>query len=301
MTQEQNSGDEPAFDRMLSFTLPARNCRGRAVRLGPVMDEILGAHAYPPVLKHVLAEALVLTTLMGSLLKEEDDQLTVQAEGKGGVIGLLVCDYRNGNLRGYLQHDADAFDELGADLGLPALFGQGHLAITFDIAKTGQRYQGIVPLEGQGLTDAIESYFAQSEQVPTLISTAVRSSAEGCVGAGMLIQHLPDGEDGRERLHVRLDHPEWEHVSILASTVQDEELTDGSLSFETLLWRLFHEEDEIRVEKGQPVSKGCRCSVAHFEDVLSRFPKEDRREMKNDDGIILVDCAFCSREFAIQD
>ncbi|QZH76354.1 MAG: Hsp33 family molecular chaperone HslO [Erythrobacter sp.] len=289
-------------DRLLGFTLPDRDCRGRIVRLGPVLDEILGAHDYPPALTHCLAEALVLTVLMGGLLKDENDQLTLQAQSVGGVASLLVCDYRNGELRGYIEHDAERVGELGgANVSLANLFGKGHLAITFDIGSQGKRYQGIVPLEGDSLSAAVEGYFAQSEQVPTRIRTAIRSGAAGNCAAGMLIQHLPDGEEGRERLHARLDHPEWEHVAILADTLRHEELADPDLSLEDLVWRLYHEEPEVLVVPGARIRKGCRCTVTHFEEVLARFPKEERREMANEAGIIVVDCAFCSKEFAIQD
>ena len=301
MDDNTNTNPEAGLDRVLSFTLPDRESRGRAARLGPLLDDILAAHNYPPAVKLVLAEALVLTALMGSLLKEEGDQMTIQAQAKGGVLELLVCDYRHGELRGYVQHDEIAFDALGADAGLSGMFGEGHLAITFDIASTGQRYQGVVPLEGESLTEAVQNYFAQSEQVPTLIRTGMHSGASGTVAGGVLVQHLPDGEEGRERLHVRLDHPEWEHVAVLAGSTRDEELVDTQLGLEELVWRLFHEEPEVRIATGAQLSKGCRCTAAHFEDVLSRFSKDDRRDMADDDGIILVDCAFCSKQFPIQD
>jgi molecular chaperone Hsp33 len=301
MTDAPISPPETGFDRLLLFNIPSRDCRGRAVRLGPVLDEILAAHDYPPALKHVLAEALVVTSLMGGLLKEESDQLTLQAQTQGGVVDLLVCDYRAGELRGYMRYDRDLFDALGAEPTLAQLFGEGFLAITFDIASTGQRYQGVVPLEGASLSEAIESYFAQSEQVPTRIITGVRSGASGCIAGGLLVQHLPEGEDGRERLHVRLDHPQWEHVSVLAQSLSADEIVEPDLSLETLIWRLYHEEDEVRVSQGQMLVKGCRCTAMHFEEVLARFPKEDRREMADEKGIIRVDCAFCSRQFAIQD
>ncbi|MDE1468578.1 Hsp33 family molecular chaperone HslO [Aurantiacibacter sp. D1-12] len=288
-------------DRLLGFAIPERHCRGRTVRLGPVLDEILSAHDYPTALRHCLSEALVLAALMGGLLKGEGDQLTMQAQSEGGIANLLVCDYRDGELRGYIEHDPARFADGGASASLTTLFGRGHLAITFDIAKTGKRYQGIVPLEGESLSAAVESYFAQSEQVPTRIRTAISSGASGTLAAGLLVQHLPDGEEGRERLHARLDHPEWEHVSILADSLRHEELADPELPLEELIWRLYHEEDQVRVLPGPVLGKGCRCTEAHFEDVLSRFPKEDRREMADDDGMIVVDCAFCSRAFAIQD
>lgn len=289
------------FDRLVSFTIPAQDCRGRVVRLGPVLDEILGAHDYPPAIKLVLAEALVLTALVGGLLKDEDDQLTVQAQAKGGVISLLVCDYHNGALRGYVQHDPAEFDTLGADPDLPALFGEGYLALTFDLGGQGKRYQGIVPLEGQSLTHALEAYFSQSEQVPTLIRTGLKSGAGGNIAGGLLVQHLPDGEDGRERLHARLDHPQWEHVSVLAQTIQSGELVEQALSLEELVWRLYHEEEKVFVEAGSTIRKGCRCSVEHFEQVLARFSHEDRADMKDDTGVIRIDCAFCSRQFCVQD
>lgn len=292
---------ETVLDQLLGFTIPARDSRGRAVRLGPVLDTILAAHDYPPALKHCLAEALVLTALMGSLLQDEDDQLTIQAQAKGGLITLLVCDFRNGELRGYIEHGEAAEGNEGANGSLQSLFGEGYLAITFDIAATGKRYQGIVPLEGASLSEAVESYFAQSEQVPTLVRTAIRSDGSGCVGAGFLVQHLPEGEEGRERLHVRLDHPEWEHVAVLAGSLRHDELVDPALSLEALIWRLFHEESRVLVQPGRILSRGCRCTIEHFEAVLARFPKDDRLEMADAEGIIRVDCAFCSRDFAIPD
>jgi molecular chaperone Hsp33 len=211
-----------------------------------------------------------------------------------------VCDYRDGELRGYVKHDAARVAEFGDHPSLADLFGKGRLAITFDLAG-GQRYQGVVPLEGGSLSAAVEIYFAQSEQVPTLIRTAVDLEGKRAVAGGLLVQHLADGEEGRERLHARMDHPEWEHVAVLAHSVRSEELEDPGLSLEGLVWRLFHDEPEVRVQAPVQLSRGCRCSTLHFEEVLSRFPKEDRRDMRDENGIILVDCAFCSREFAIQD
>jgi molecular chaperone Hsp33 len=224
----------------------------------------------------------------------------MQAHAQGSVVDLLVCDYRGGELRGYVRHDADRLAMLGANPSLFALFGQGaYLAITFDLATTGQRYQGIVPLEGDTLAAACEAYFAQSEQVPTLIRVAVRSDREGCVAGGLLAQHLPEGEEGRERIHVRLDHPEWEHIAALAGSTRHDELVDPDLSLEALVWRLFHDEPEVRVEPLAPLSRGCRCSIEHYRDVLGKFPEEDRLDMRNDAGFIEVDCAFCSKLFEI--
>ena len=301
MTSPDRHREPASIDQLLGFTLPDREARGRVVRLGPVLDRILAAHDYPQGVKQLLAEALVLTALMGALLKREGSQLTLQAQNEGGVVDLLVCDYRDGELRGYVKFDPARFSALGDNPSLSELFGAGYLAITFDMPATAERYQGVVPLEGRSLADAVESYFARSEQVPTLIRTAVSLRPNRSVAGGLLIQHLAEGEEGGERLHARPEHPEWQHVAIMGGSVEAEELVDRDLPLPDLLWRLFHEEREVRVQPLAALSRGCRCSVVHFEEVLARFPKEDRREMRNENGVILVDCAFCSREFEIQD
>ncbi len=288
-------------DQALGFTIPARNARGRVARLGPVLDAILSNHGYPPAIEHVLAEALVLTALLGSTLKHSDGQLTVQAQTEGGVIDLMVCDFRNGEMRGYLRHDPDRLAEAPVDPSLFALFGKGYLAITFDQAVTGERYQGIVPLEGSSLAEAAESYFSQSEQIPSLVRLAIVTRGErGHVAGGILIQHLPEGEDGRERIHTRLDHPEWEHVRTLAATLKREELIDEALPLDEIVWRLFHEEDEVRVMRTIALTRGCRCSAEHIRGVIARFAPAEQSEMADADGVIRVDCAFCARGFPIR-
>ncbi len=291
--------EDTEFDRVLGFTIPDRNARGRIVRLGPVLDEVLSSHSYPVAIRQLLAEALTLSALLGSLLKDDGSQLTMQAQSEDGIVQLLVCDYRSGELRGYVMHDPERLAALEIMPSLSALFGKGYLAITFDIGDTGQRYQGIVPLEGDSLAEACEAYFAQSEQVPTLVRIGVRFSRSGTVAGGMLVQHLAEGEDGRERLHVQLDHPEWEHVSIMAGSVTNDELIDGGLSLEQVVWRLFHDEGEIRVEPRHLLTKGCRCNADHYRSVLSRFPEVEVEAMREDDGSITVDCAFCSKLFHI--
>lgn len=292
--------DETFADRLLGFTIPGRDARGKVVRLDRAVDEILVAHDYPPAITHVLAEALVLAALMGGLLKNASGQLTMQAQTEDGVVRLLVCDYREGKLRGYVDFDRGGLAELGANPSLFALFGKGYLALTFDMTDGRGRYQGVVPLEGDTLAEACESYFAQSEQMPTLIRVAAHAGADGCIAAGLLVQHLPHGEQGGERLHARADHPEWEHVAILAGSVRHDELLDRELSLEALVWRLFHEEDKVRIQPGAPLSRGCRCSSEYYEDILGRFPEADRADMRDDDGKILVDCAFCSKTFTIE-
>ena len=287
------------IDRALGFAIPSRSARGRVVRLGPALDAVLASHAYPPAIEALLAEALTLAALIGSTLKDPTAQLTMQTRTENGVVQLLVCDYRGGEVRGYIDFDAKKLAAAPEQPTLFALFGQGYLAITFDLAATGERYQGIVPLDGETLAEAAQSYFVQSEQIPSLVRVGIARDGERIVAGGLFLQHLPEGEVGRERLHTRLDHPEWEHVEALGQTMGVDELADPALPLETLVWRLFNEEPDVRVLASTPLSRGCRCTGDYIASVLAKFSLEERREMADERGFIQVDCAFCATKFPV--
>ena len=290
-------GVAPIADRSLGFSVAARNVRGQMVRLDTALNAVLAAHAYPPPLARLLAEALVVTALLGAILRRDGGQVTLQAQAKGGPVDLLVCDYRAGEVRGYLAFDADAVIADGQPLD--ALFGDGHLAITLDATAASERYQGIVPLEGASIAQAVESYFANSEQLPTLIKVAVAGdAATGWIAGGLLVQHLARREQDGERLDVADLHPDWQHIATLAATTRDAELTDPDLIAESLLWRLFHEE-EVRVTEAAAPTRGCRCNPAHIRSVIESFPETERADMRGPDGMIGVDCKFCARVWQI--
>jgi molecular chaperone Hsp33 len=287
-------------DVALGVAIPSRDARGRIARLGPVLDAILTSHDYPPIIEKLLAEALTLTALLGSLLKEPQGQLTLQAQTGGGIVDLLVCDYLGGELRGYVRHDPERLEAASADPSLKELFGDGFLAITFDQPIADERYQGIVPLEGRNLGEAAQSYFAQSEQIPSLVRLAAEKRDGHWAAGGLLLQHLPEGEEGRDRLHTRLDHPDWPHVAILGGSVKAEELTDPELPLDDLIWRLFHDEEEVRTLGTAALSRGCRCDPDYVRSVIAKFPADEREAMVGEDGLIRVDCAFCSSSFPIE-
>ena len=287
-------------DVALGVAIPSRNARGRIARLTSVVDAVLSSHKYPPAIERLMAEALVLTALFGSLLKEAEGQVTLQAQTENGIVDLMVCDYLAGELRGYIRHDPERLADAGPNPSLFALFGKGYLAVTFDHPVMKERYQGIVPLEGNSLAEAAQSFFAQSEQIPSLVRLAADKRDGHWVAGGLLFQHLPEGEEGRERLHTRLDHPDWPHVAILAGSVKAEELTDPELPLDDLLWRLFHEEDEVRTLNAVPLKRGCRCDPDYVRSVIARFPEQEREAMVGEDGLIRVDCEFCSSSFAMK-
>jgi len=289
------------LDRAIGFTIPGRHARGRMARLGPALDAILSAHAYPEPIERILAEALTLTALLGSTLKDPEGQLTLQAQTERGIVKLMVCDFQGGRLRGYVQFDGDRLALLGKNPSLYALFNTGYLAITFDLGTTGERYQGIVPLDGDSLADAAQHYFLQSEQIPSLVRLGTRRDADGrLIAGGLFLQHLPEGEEGGERLHARQeDHPEWHHVEALGSTMGADELADATIPLETLVWRLFNEEPEVRLLGGADLSRGCRCDADYILSVLAKFPASERAEMADEAGMITVDCAFCAKKFPV--
>jgi molecular chaperone Hsp33 len=232
-------------------------------------------------------------------LKEPEGQITLQAQTENGIVDLLVCDYLGGQLRGYVRHDPGRLADAGPNPSLFALFGKGYLAITFDHPVAKERYQGIVPLEGESLAKAAETFFAQSEQIPSVVRLAAEKRESGWSAGGLLFQHLPEGEEGRERIHTRLDHPDWPHVAILAGSIKPEELTDPDLELDDLAWRLFHDEAEVRTIEPLRLSRGCRCDPDYVRSVVARFPEEERAAMAGPDGLIRVDCEFCSHSFPI--
>lgn len=282
-------------DTSLAFTIPTLHARGRLVRLSATLTEILSAHGYPPAIESLLAEALVVVALLGTLLKAREGQLTLQAQAEGGAISLLVCDYQDGKLRGYVKHDADKSRDLPFNPTLTDLFGTGYLAITFDQAVSGERYQGIVPLDGANLAQAVEHYFAQSEQIPSLLRVAI----EGEVAGGLLMQHLPEGEDGRDRIHTRLDHPDWETVLAHGETVTADELANPAVALDTLAWRLFSQTGEVHAHASQSFARGCRCDADYIRSVIARFPPDEQAAMADEHGVVSVDCAFCARVFPV--
>ena len=162
----------PADDLILPFQADQADVVGRLVKLGPVVDTILSRHDYPEPVSQLLGEAVALTALLGAALKFEG-KFILQASTDGPV-DLLVADYQvPGQLRGYARFSADRVAALGGGDGVSQLLGQGHFAMTIDRGSEMERYQGVVPLEGESLTEAADTYFRQSEQLPTFIRLAV--------------------------------------------------------------------------------------------------------------------------------
>jgi len=306
-------------DRVLPFQVERTGVRGRLVRLGGLVDDVLTRHDYPEPVGRLLGEALALTSLLGESLKF-DGTLTLQTQGDGPV-SLIVTKFTTpGGVRGFAQVEPEIYETLessGADITNATLLGKGHLALTIDPKREMDRYQGIVALDGGSLADAAHEYFRQSEQIATSIKLAVGrvdTAGGGSVwrAGGVMIQHLAaDGgvQDEREReARIKAGETEaqltqggedveeaWSRASILLDTVEDHELLDPLVAPEELLFRLYHE-DGVRVYEPLPLQRECRCSEDRSQDILRSFPRDEIQEMA-EGGKLTVKCEFCNEVY----
>jgi molecular chaperone Hsp33 len=302
-------------DRVVPFQVEGLDVRGRAVQLGPLLNTILGRHDYPAPVARLLAEALVLTALLGTSLKF-DGKFTVQTKGDGPV-DLLVADFSTPDaLRAYARYDEDALAAAIKDgkTSPPELLGHGVLAFTIDQGKGMQPYQGIVPMDGSSLEEIAGVYFRQSEQIPTRVRLAVAELFDrdedgkprhNWRAGGLVAQFLPQapermrhpdlhGGDGDER-DTSVTDDAWDEARSLVETIDTDELTDPQVAIERLLYRLFHERG-VRVYEPQTVFDRCSCSREKIKGVLAGFTAEEI-EASQEDGQIAVTCEFCSTTY----
>ena len=290
----------PDDDLILPFQAEQADVVGRLVKLGLTVDTILSCHAYPDSVSQLLGEAVALTALLGAALKFEG-KFILQASTDGPV-DLLVVDYQvPGGLRGYARFSPERIAALPPG---GRLLGEGHLAMTIDRGLRTERYQGVVPLEGESLTEAADTYFRQSEQLPTFIKLAVaRHYRAGSAGVrpwtwragGLLVQKLTR-EGGRSvAREAAFAEEDWTRAKALAETVEDHELLDPTLPPDRLLYRLFHEE-QVRVFRAIPLESYCSCSRERVEELLRRFSAEELVDMVVD-GEVWVTCEFCNSRY----
>src|ERR1700761_5308600 len=287
---------ELTTDLIQPFQLDVSNVRGRSVRLARVLDELLGLHDYPRQVEQIVAEAVVATVLLASLLKY-DGVFTLQAKGDGPVSLLVVDVTTAGDVRAYARFDAERLVE--GDTAFLSLAGQGYLAFTVDQGENTEGYQGIVALTGPTLAEALAHYFEQSEQLPTAAKLAARRYPDGWRAGAVLIQHLPEEDEGRIKKSQAENEEDFSRASILMNTVAEVELLDRTLDLNSLLYRLFHEE-QVRVFAPHAIQRGCRCSADRVERALASIPQSELEDLKVD-GQIEVTCEFCSSKYVSAD
>jgi molecular chaperone Hsp33 len=281
------------------FQLERSTLRGRVVRLGDLVDRVLTRHDYPEPVGRLLGELFVLAaTLAGGLKFNGTFSLQIRSDGP---VSLMLADCTNeGAMRGYARYD-DARVAAASGTDVATLLGNGRLAFTVDQNQLGQAYQGIVELSGATLTECMQTYFRQSEQLKTGLKIAVDriagSERARWRAGGIMIQRLADeARDSSEEQALE----DWRRTMLLLGTATAAELVDPHLPPERLLLHLFHEEG-VRVFTPLGLRFGCRCSRERVEAMLRRFPEHDLDDMKDDQGDVVVTCQFCNVDFRFDD
>jgi molecular chaperone Hsp33 len=295
MAKSQTYTHAPPADFVLPFDLPDVNLRGRFVRLDLTSTQALAAHALPEPAARAVGETLALAAILGTSLKL-DGRLTVQTKSDG-ALDLITADYYGAagdapiGLRAYGRLDKERFAELPAPVDFAGLAGDGSLVITIEPQRGGQTYQGIVELSPAGIAASAETYFAQSEQLPTVLRLAAAplylpgKTEPTWRAGGIMLQATPDGLGADD---------DWERLAAFLATVEDIELVDTALPAEQLLWRLFHE-DETRVLPYQRVEFRCGCDASRITSVLKSYTAEARQGLADPDGVIRARCEFCGK------
>lgn len=295
-------------DSVLPFEVKPLGVRGRIVRLGPVIDEIIAKHNYPKNVSEVLAQAVALVAMLGNSLKFEG-KLTLQTQSNGPV-SMLVVDYTTpSKMRGYAHFDAESVEEVE---NIGALIGKGHLALTIDQGEDMDNYQGIVALDGIAagetvLADAADHYFKQSEQIPTSLklSAGLLTNEAGKTwrAGAIMVQHVPNsgpaspmefssGDNPDEQSGNIAEDDDWTKARLLLETTEPHELLDPLLEPERLLYRLYHE-DGVTVYSHSNIKHQCTCSKERVLDMLASFSTQEKADMVVD-GQVEVVCQFCS-------
>jgi len=278
-------------DRILPFQVDGLDVRGRVIRLGKSVEDILSAHKYPKPIADILAEAMGLTVALASGLKY-DGVFSFQAvsEGEGaGPIKALVSDVTSeGGLRGYAGFSEEEVQELGDETepSVTKLLGTGRLAFTVDQGKHMHPYQGIVALDQETLSQCAYNYFKTSEQVDTEFKLAHGPSGV-CV---VMIQRLPDEANDEEKAAEN-----WQHASVMLKSLTDAEMLDASLGMADLPYRLFHE-DGVRVFETKTIHHECRCSQERLSATMKGMPIPELDDMIEEGGSTAT-CHFCSTDY----
>jgi len=288
-------------DSLLPFQLDRADIRGRFVRLDGALNQILDQHNYPEPVAQLVAEAVVLTALIGQTIGFKA-KLSLQIRGNG-PIRLIATDYfapedegEAGQIRAYASFDpeqvraVDPFSQIG----------KGMFAVLIDQGKGQAPYQGITPLEAGSLANCAETYFAQSEQLATRFALAI-AKGEKWRAAGLVLQHMPKASPLKvvaAPVDTEADAENWNRATIMLESVQQDEMIGPSVSPAELLYRLFHE-DSPRVFDPQPVRFGCTCSEDKVRQSMSIYSAKDIAHMTTDAGTLTADCQFCGAHYVM--
>ncbi|MCC6597932.1 MAG: Hsp33 family molecular chaperone HslO [Alphaproteobacteria bacterium] len=308
---EKRNGDtappenRPDDNVIQPFQLDSSSLRGRVIRLGGVLEEILGAHDYPEPVAHLVAETVTLALLLSSMLKYEGI-FTLQTKGDGPVSMLVADVTSSGAVRGCASFDTERLAHASQQLSalepvesaqnhLAQYLGKGYIAFTVDREGAAERYQGIVELRGASLIDCVQHYFTQSEQIGTGIKMAVGRRAGKWRAGGIMLQNVPEDDGYGDKVMGNTHEDDWRRSMILMGSCTEDEFLDADIHSNALLVRLFHEEG-VRVFEPCFVHKSCRCNQGKVDNIIAMMGHDELIEAA-EDGRISMRCEFCSQEY----
>jgi molecular chaperone Hsp33 len=274
-------------NRVRRFTLERHPIRGHAVRLTDAWLALREHLDYPPAVQQLLGEAVGAVVLLAATLKF-DGTLTLQLQGKG-LVNLLVAQCTHDFKVRAMAHHQPAATESGSEAGFRSLAGEGQIIVTVEATDRASSYQGVVPITGNSLSESLEAYFVQSEQLPT----RVMLSATAGVVSGMLVQRIP-GEGGKQQADPAALESAWMKADHAMAALTRNELLEDDI--EQRLVRMFGA-DEVRVFGGHGVTFECRCSRERVANVLRSLGVDEVRSVLKEQGAVTVTCEFCQKPY----
>lgn len=272
-------------DSLSRFLFEKNAVRGELVNVTEAYQSMLENHHYPEPVQCLLGDLLVATSLLTATLKFEGD-ITVQLQGDGPVRLVVINGNNNQQMRGVARVGEE---DIKAGSTLKEMIGNGFMVITVT-PKKGERYQGVVALDGETIEACIDNYFRQSEQLPTQVFIRSGMQAGKAAAAGMLLQILPANEE--HSVEDTAEH--FELLTQLTHTIKAQELF--TLDIKEILHRLYHEED-VTLYEPQPVEFRCTCSRERCEDTLVTLSEEDVNHLLQEQGNIDMECEYCGTHY----
>ena len=279
---------------VVPFMVDSSGLHGRFVRLGSVIDDILNRHPIDDKARALLGEFMVMGAGMASSLKF-DGMFTLQTSSDG-IIPMMVADLTtDGKIRGYAQIKGDITPtpNQAIDATIPHMLGKGYAVFTVDQGKDMERYQGIIELFGDTLSDTLKHYYEQSQQIAGTFKIACAKTATGWRAGAILVQRLAPEESKRD---VAEEDENWRRCSAFVESLRDDEILDVNMTADKILFNLFHE-DGVRLYDPQPLVDKCRCDGERIRSSLSQM-SEDDLQYAAIDGVIETHCDFCQKKRA---
>lgn len=274
------------FDQLHRYVFNKANVRGELVQLHQSYRSILESQQYPEIVQQLLGELLAAASLLTATLKFEGD-IALQLQSEGFIKYAVINGTHQQSMRGVARWD-EAIEQVPTSF--TDLFEKGVLVITIT-PEEGERYQGMVALDKDSLSECIESYFTQSEQLPTRVILKTQIEQGNQAAGGLFLQVLPTSSEASDLTEL----PEFEHLRTISETITEQELL--FLPARDILHRLYHQE-ELQVYEPQDVRFKCSCSKQRSANAIAGIEKQELLDIVAEEGSVKLNCQYCHTEYS---